>query len=196
MQRVYGLDYYESHWSPSTCWWAWLFGLNEGPPHSISFFSDLFINFDFQNGCSVSARERERESFLISEWSFLQLRNCAYMWVSSSLHSEMFTYISFPMIFWLIDSVSESVLCSHCMRVPSSLNTAKKLLFKFVFSDFVICSVTYVMRICDWLQLISSAYQRCRLSEQICRLSVILTRSSSSHPSLRISSNPLPARAK
>ncbi|KAJ1399482.1 hypothetical protein SESBI_30245 [Sesbania bispinosa] len=37
------------------------------------------------------------------------------------------------------------------------------------------------------LHLISSAYQRCRLSEQICRLSVILTRSSSSHPSLRIS---------
>ncbi|RDX72020.1 Type 2 DNA topoisomerase 6 subunit B-like protein, partial [Mucuna pruriens] len=36
--------------------------------------------------------------------------------------------------------------------------------------------------------LISSAYQRCRLSEQICRLAVILTRSSSSHPSLRISS--------
>ncbi|KAH1264350.1 Type 2 DNA topoisomerase 6 subunit B-like [Glycine max] len=30
-------------------------------------------------------------------------------------------------------------------------------------------------------------YQRCRLSEQICRLAVILTRSSSSHPSLQIS---------
>ncbi|TKY69864.1 hypothetical protein E2542_SST06147 [Spatholobus suberectus] len=37
------------------------------------------------------------------------------------------------------------------------------------------------------LHLISSAYQRCRLSEQICTLAVILTRSSSSHPSLRIS---------
>ncbi|KAL9285122.1 hypothetical protein ACSQ67_024514 [Phaseolus vulgaris] len=37
------------------------------------------------------------------------------------------------------------------------------------------------------LHLISSAYQRCRLSEQICRLAIILTRSSSSHPSLRIS---------
>ncbi|RZC28228.1 Type 2 DNA topoisomerase 6 subunit B-like isoform A [Glycine soja] len=37
------------------------------------------------------------------------------------------------------------------------------------------------------LHLISSAYQRCRLSEQICRLAVILTRSSSSHPSLQIS---------
>ncbi|KAG4403083.1 hypothetical protein AAZX31_01G029000 [Glycine max] len=37
------------------------------------------------------------------------------------------------------------------------------------------------------LHLISSAYQRCRLSEQICRLAVILTRSSSSHPSLKIS---------
>ncbi|XP_052725981.1 type 2 DNA topoisomerase 6 subunit B-like [Vigna angularis] len=37
------------------------------------------------------------------------------------------------------------------------------------------------------LHLISSAYQRCRLSEQICRLAIILTRSSSVHPSLRIS---------
>ncbi|KAK7407253.1 hypothetical protein VNO78_08996 [Psophocarpus tetragonolobus] len=36
------------------------------------------------------------------------------------------------------------------------------------------------------LHLISSANQRCRLSEQICRLAVILIRSSS-HPSLRIS---------
>ncbi|XLS93278.1 hypothetical protein HN51_069286 [Arachis hypogaea] len=35
------------------------------------------------------------------------------------------------------------------------------------------------------LHLISSAFQRCRLSEQICRLSVILSRSSSS--SLRVS---------
>ncbi|CAJ1931454.1 unnamed protein product [Sphenostylis stenocarpa] len=37
------------------------------------------------------------------------------------------------------------------------------------------------------LHLISSAYQRCRLSGQICRLAVILTHSSSSHSSLRIS---------
>ncbi|KAK2428281.1 hypothetical protein P8452_42344 [Trifolium repens] len=37
------------------------------------------------------------------------------------------------------------------------------------------------------LHLISSAYQRCRLSDQICRLAVGLTRSSSSDPSLRIS---------
>lgn len=37
------------------------------------------------------------------------------------------------------------------------------------------------------LHLISSAYHRCRLSEQICRLSIVLTRSSSSNPSLRIS---------
>ncbi|XP_027362820.1 type 2 DNA topoisomerase 6 subunit B-like [Abrus precatorius] len=40
-------------------------------------------------------------------------------------------------------------------------------------------------------QLISSAYQRCRLSEQMCRLAVVLTRSSSS---LRISSNNMCAR--
>ncbi|XP_054810531.1 type 2 DNA topoisomerase 6 subunit B-like isoform X2 [Prosopis cineraria] len=38
------------------------------------------------------------------------------------------------------------------------------------------------------LDLISSAFQRCRLSEQICRLSVIINRSSSSrHPSVQIS---------
>ncbi|PNY05669.1 hypothetical protein L195_g002124 [Trifolium pratense] len=37
------------------------------------------------------------------------------------------------------------------------------------------------------LHLISSAYQRCRLSDQICRLAVGLTRSSSSDPSLQIS---------
>ncbi|XP_028754436.1 type 2 DNA topoisomerase 6 subunit B-like [Neltuma alba] len=38
------------------------------------------------------------------------------------------------------------------------------------------------------LHLISLAFQRCRLSEQICRLSVILNRSSSSqHPSVQIS---------
>ncbi|KAI9111540.1 hypothetical protein K1719_017230 [Acacia pycnantha] len=38
------------------------------------------------------------------------------------------------------------------------------------------------------LHLISSAFQRCRLSEQICRLSVILNSSSSSrHPSVQIS---------
>ncbi|KAK7309694.1 hypothetical protein RJT34_06630 [Clitoria ternatea] len=37
------------------------------------------------------------------------------------------------------------------------------------------------------LQFISSAYQRCRLSDQNCRLAVILTRPSSSHRSLRIS---------
>ncbi|KAG5050725.1 hypothetical protein JHK87_002923 [Glycine soja] len=43
--------------------------------------------------------------------------------------------------------------------------------------------------------LISSSYQRCRLSEQICRLAVILTRSSSSHPSLRISSKKMFASA-
>ncbi|XP_057448484.1 type 2 DNA topoisomerase 6 subunit B-like isoform X2 [Lotus japonicus] len=42
-----------------------------------------------------------------------------------------------------------------------------------------------VQKLC--LHLISLAYRRCRLSEQICRLSVILTRSSSSLPSLRIS---------
>ncbi|KHN00361.1 hypothetical protein glysoja_000029 [Glycine soja] len=45
------------------------------------------------------------------------------------------------------------------------------------------------------LHLISSSYQRCRLSEQICRLAVILTRSSSSHPSLRISSKKMFASA-
>ncbi|XP_061357002.1 type 2 DNA topoisomerase 6 subunit B-like [Gastrolobium bilobum] len=44
---------------------------------------------------------------------------------------------------------------------------------------------TSVQKLC--LHLISSAYQRCRLSEQICRLSVILARSSSSHSSHRIS---------
>ncbi|CAI8587589.1 unnamed protein product [Vicia faba] len=42
-----------------------------------------------------------------------------------------------------------------------------------------------VQKLC--LHLISSAYQRCRLSEQICRLSVGLTCSSSSDPSLKIS---------
>ncbi|KAL2347325.1 hypothetical protein Fmac_001325 [Flemingia macrophylla] len=44
---------------------------------------------------------------------------------------------------------------------------------------------SWAQKLC--LHLISSAYQRCRLSEQICRLAVILTRSSSSDPALRIS---------
>jgi hypothetical protein len=154
--------------------------------HSFSFrkywFSKLFLSF--------SARTR---SFLFWKWSFLQHRNFAYTWVFFLIFSQRNLHrfcIYFPMISSLIRLFEW--ICSYIECEFRFLFTPNfvQIWFPWFFDLFsYLCDSNFR------LQLISSAYQRCRLSDQICRLAVGLTRSSSSDPSLRISSKPLSSLA-
>lgn len=90
----------------------------------------------------------------------------------------------------LVDAVMW--ICSDILCEFRLLLTGRFVQFRFLrFFDLFSYIHDSILR----LQLISSAYQRCRLSEQICRLSVGLTCSSSLDPSLKISSNPLSSHA-
>ena len=136
------------------------------PAHGIRYlFSHIYISIFKTVLKFLRAISRERELPFRMEFSSVQNLCLHVSFVFSSSQRIVHFFFIFFFVFWF------------SLRNKNSLNS-------------------FFLRFCDWfcwadvklrIQLISSAYQRCRLSEQICRLSVILTRSSSS--SLRISSN-------
>lgn len=144
-----------------------LMGLTFGWHHGPTSFSTIY-KFWFSKPLLCSAREFQRENgvFFGSE----TVLTCELLLLL--LQRNVIVYIVFDFFFlWF----SHWFVCVNLLILHAS---------------FVSFSIMYVWH-CDVnfrLQLISSAYQRCRLSEQICRLAVILTRSSFSHPSLQISS--------